>query len=175
MSSHPVEACRLLALVNSNPESPECDEAISRILESRGRRSGHWGTTWGNAWTVFALGEYARLVESGNAPPTITLETDEGRQQFVLNDQSPSAFIRIPLHKGLKANAATSTQGFARVKLASKPELAPQQSVSSNGLQILRQYHRVLPDGKTERLDQPAVGDLIRVDLQVTMPRDGTR
>ena len=175
MSSHPVEACRLLALVNSNPESPECDEAISRILESRGRRSGHWGTTWGNAWTVFALGEYARLVESGNAPPTITLETDEGRQQFVLNDQSPSAFIRIPLHKGLKANAATSTQGFARVKIASKPELAPQQAVSSNGLQILRQYHRVLPDGKTERLDQPAVGDLIRVDLQVTMPRDGTR
>jgi len=173
--THPVAAYRLLALINSNPESPGCDEAISRILESRGRRSGHWGTTWGNAWTVFALGEYARLVESGNAPPTITLETDEGRQQFVLNDQSPSAFIRIPLHKGLKANAATSTQGFARVKLASKPELAPQKPVSSNGLQILRRYHRVLPDGNEERLDKPAVGDLVRVELQVSMPRDGTR
>ncbi|NRB27701.1 MAG: hypothetical protein HRU37_08480, partial [Roseibacillus sp.] len=117
---------------------------------------------------------YARRVETLSAPPVITLETDEGRQQFTLDDKSPSRVLRVPLHEGFKARATTSTGGFARVNLASKPALAPQQAVSSNGLQILRRYHRVLPDGKEERLDQPAVGDLVRVELQVTMPRDET-
>lgn len=32
----------------------------------------------------------------------------------------------------------------------------------------------MLANGKEERLDQPAVGDLVRVQLQVTMPRDET-
>ena len=174
MSSKPTAAHRLLALVNIDPESPDCDEAISRIIKSRGRGSGHWGNTWSNAWTVFALGEYARRVETLSAPPVITLETDEGRQQFTLDDKSPSRVLRVPLHEGFKARATTSTGGFARVTLASKPALAPQRAVSSNGLQILRRYHRVLPDGREERLDQPAVGDLVRVELQVTMPRDET-
>ena len=174
ISSEPTAAYRLLALVNIDPESPDCDKAISRIINSRGRRSGHWGNTWSNAWTVFALGEYARRVETSKAPPVITLETDEGRQQFTLDDKSPSRVLRVPLHAGFKAQAATSAGGFARVSLSSKPELAPQQAVSSNGLQILRRYHRVLPDGKEERLDKPAVGDLVRVELKVTMPRDET-
>ena len=83
---------------------------------------------------MFALGEYARRVETSKAPPVITLETDEGRQQFTLDDKSPSRVLRVPLHAGFKARAATSAGGFARVSLSSKPELAPQQAVSSNGL-----------------------------------------
>ena len=174
MSYHPSAAYRLLALVNIDPGSSECDKAIDRIIKSRGRRSGHWGTTWGNAWTVFALGEYARLVETSEAPPVMTLVTDEGRREFTLDDESPSNHMRIPLHGGLKAEATSSKGGFARVHLSSKPRLAPQKAVSQNGLQILRTYHRVLPDGSEERLDHPEVGDLVRIQLQVTMPRDDT-
>ena len=174
MSYHPSAAYRLLALASIDPKSSECDETIDRIIKSRGRRSGHWGTTWGNAWTVFALGEYARLVESSDAPPVITLVTDEGRQEFALDNKSPSRHLSIPLHGGLKTEATSSQGGFARVHLASKPKLAPQKAVSQNGLKILRTYHRVLADGSEERLDEPAVGDLVRIELQVTLPRDNT-
>ena len=174
MSYHPSAAYRLLALLNVDPGSSECDEAIDRIIKARGRRSGHWGTTWGNAWTVFALGEYARLVEAPGAPPLITLVSDEGSQEFALDDKSPSRQLRIPLHDGLRAEASSSQGGFARVQLSSKPKLIPQKAVARNGLQILRTYHRVLPDGSEERMGQPVLGDLVRIQLQITMPRDDT-
>ena len=59
MSYRPAEAERLLALLNIDPESPDCALSLEKIMAERGKRSGHWSTTWGNAWTVFALGEYA--------------------------------------------------------------------------------------------------------------------
>ena len=40
---------------------------------------------------------------------------------------------------------------------------------------MTRFYERVKPDGSIEPLDRPAVGDLIRVTLRVTLPRDDTR
>lgn len=107
MSYHPSSAYRLLALVNIDPDSVECDKAVDKIIQARGR-SGHWGTTWGNAWTVFALGEFARKVETQSAPPTITLDLDSGQQQFTLNEDSPSESFRLPLHGKLSASAATS-------------------------------------------------------------------
>ena len=175
MSYRPAEAERLLALLNIDPESPDCTLSLEKIMAERGKRSGHWSTTWGNAWTVFALGEYARLAESSAAPPVITIETDGELQRFTLDDEMPSRRLRLPLHQGLTATATTSTGGFARVKLSSKPELAPQKPVSSNGLQITRSYFRILANGTREALAQPRTGDLIEVQLEVSMPRDGTR
>ena len=175
MSYRPAEAERLLALLNIDPASQECSRSLDKIMASRGKRSGHWRTTWGNAWTVFALGEYARLAETSTAPPVITFETDEGIQRITLDNQNPTKLIRIPLRQGLVARAATSAGGFARIKLSSKPNLAPQKPVSSNGLQIARSYFRILPGGKREALGQPKTGDLVEVQLEVSMPRDGTR
>ncbi|MFP6878013.1 MAG: MG2 domain-containing protein [Roseibacillus sp.] len=171
---HPSAAYRLLALSTVTPKSAECDKTIDRILRQRGR-AGHWHTTWANAWTIFALGEYARKVETQSAPPVISFATDGGNREIKLDDKNPSAQVSIPLHGGLKALAAAPQGAFARVHLASKPKIAPQRSVSKNGLQILRTYHRVNDDGSTELLEQPEVGDLVKIELQITMPRDGTR
>ena len=175
MSYRPAEAERLLALLNIDPQSQECAGSLDKIMASRGKRSGHWRTTWGNAWTVFALGEYARLAETSTAPPVITFKTDEGIQRITLDNQNPTKLIRIPLRQGLVAGAITSTGGFARIKLSSKPNLSPQKPVSSNGLQITRNYFRILPNGEREALGQPKPGDLVEVQLEVSMPRDGTR
>ena len=173
ISHHPSAAYRLLALTNIDPKSAECDKAIDRIIKTR-NRAGHWRTTWANAWTVFALGEYARKVETQSAPPNIKFATDEGQRQFTLDDKKPSERVTIPLHGGMTAIASAPQGAFARVTIASKPRIAPQQAVSKNGLQILRTYFRILPNGTPELLEQPKVGDLVKVELQVTMPRDGT-
>ena len=175
MSYRPAEAERLLALLNIDPQSQECARSLEKIMASRGKRSGHWRTTWGNAWTVFALGEYARLAETSTAPPVITFKTDEGIQRITLDNQNPTKLIQIPLRQGLVARALTSTGGFARIKLSSKPNLSPQKPVSSNGLQITRNYFRILTNGEREALGQPKPGDLVEVQLEVSMPRDGTR
>jgi uncharacterized protein YfaS (alpha-2-macroglobulin family) len=174
MSFQPDSAYRLLALSTVKPDSTECAEAIDRILQQR-NQAGHWRTTWGNAWTIYALGEYAQNVERQSAPPVIKLATNEGSREITLDDRNPSETVKIPLHGGLSALASASQGAFARIKLASKPVVAPLQAVSNNGLQIARTYHRVKPDGSTEILKEPSVGDLVKVELQVTMPRDGTR
>jgi len=171
---HPSEAYRLLALTTIRPGSEECDAAIDRLLQQRGRH-GHWGTTWGNAWTLYALGEHAANAEALRTAPVITLTTDEGTRELRLDAERPSHAIRIPLHGGLEAHAAAPKGVFARIKLAAKPRLAPSKAVATNGLRILRTYQRVLPNGSIEPLQDPEVGDLVRVDLQVTLPRDGTR
>ncbi len=171
---HPGAAYRLLALSAIQPESTECAETIDRILQTR-NRAGHWNTTWSNAWTVHALGEYARSVETRSAPPVIRFATDEGPREITLDHKKPSETVRLPLHKGLQAMASAPEGAFARVKLTSKPGIAPRRAVATNGLQILRTYHLLNPDGTTEILQQPRVGDLVKVELQVTMPRDGTR
>jgi uncharacterized protein YfaS (alpha-2-macroglobulin family) len=61
------------------------------------------------------------------------------------------------------------------MKVTGKPAIAPIAPVANNGLSIDRFYEKVLPSGQTEVLTQPALGDLIRVTLRVTLPSDDTR
>ena len=52
---------------------------------------------------------------------------------------------------------------------------APLKPIAANGLEITRFYQRVKSDGSTEPLDIPKVGDLIKVELRVTLPSDDSR
>lgn len=171
---HPKTAYRLLALATIDPDSTECAETLDRLMQHR-QRSGHWGSTWSNAWTIYAMAQYARDVEAQSAPPIITFTTDTKKEEFTLDDKQRSKTVTLPLHAGLRADAQGPKGAIARIKISSKPRIAPTQAVAKNGLQILRTYYREHPDGTTEILKQPKVGDLVRVELQVTMPRDGTR
>lgn len=171
---HPKTAYRLLALATIDSESTECAETLDRLFQRRGR-SGHWGSTWSNAWTVYALAQYARNVEKHSAPPVITFTADGKKEEFTLDAKQPSKTISIPLHPDLKMEAQGGKGAIARIKVSAKPRIAPTQAVAKNGLQILRTYYREHADGTTEILQNPKVGDLVKVELQVTMPRDGTR
>ncbi len=82
---------------------------------------------------------------------------------------------RLALHPGLKAAVTSDGPAFVRVTLSSKPKITPLQPVSANGLEVTRFYRRVNADGSDEPLDVPKVGDLIRVQLRVTLPRDDAR
>jgi uncharacterized protein YfaS (alpha-2-macroglobulin family) len=81
----------------------------------------------------------------------------------------------MPLQQGLKLPASSDGTAFVRVKLAARPQIAPQMPVANNGMQITRTWERVLDDGTTEALDTPKPGDLIKVELRVTLPTDGSR
>lgn len=178
MRWRPDHGLKLMAWSAIDPEGDEAADAILELLQSR-NPYGHWRTTWVNAWSLLALGAYADA-HSDLSPTTMSWsEIEPGevedKGQVVLDQEHPLHSQYIPLHDALKLSAGADGEAYLRLRLSSKPEIAPIQPVATNGLEITRFYQRVLPDGSTEPLGVPRVGDLIRVNLRVNLPRDDER
>jgi uncharacterized protein YfaS (alpha-2-macroglobulin family) len=75
----------------------------------------------------------------------------------------------------MKISATAESSAFVRLSVTSKPAITPVKPLARNGLSIDRLMYRVNPDGSMDVLQEPTVGDLIRVTLRVTLPHDGTR
>ena len=164
-------ALKLLAWSNIAPKHVFTESSLTALLKERNKQ-GHWRTTWANGWTLNAMANYARLVEGDRGDSIVILETVNGPQTFTLNKKSPTASVSINLSE-LKTLTANSTdQAFARVLVSSKPKVAPRLSIAKEGLAIKRRYEKVGKDGKTTPLENPKVGDLIKVSLDVTFPEE---
>jgi len=172
MAYQPSEAYRLLATSRIRPGAAE--PIIDKLFAARNEQ-GHWHTTWGNAWSVFALGDHASRAKDLDAPLTIDLVTADGPRQIILNKDHLSETVKVPLNGDLKALVSTSGPAYVRSILASKPPLGSQPPVSKGGFKIARTYHRVLADGSTEPLQEAKVGDLLKVQLEVIIPADNSR
>jgi uncharacterized protein YfaS (alpha-2-macroglobulin family) len=86
-----------------------------------------------------------------------------------------TAIRTVNLGPDMKLEVSSDRPAHVRLNAAAKPTIAPVQPVASNGLSVDRIYERILADGSAEILTEPAVGDLIRVTLRVTLPGDDTR
>jgi uncharacterized protein YfaS (alpha-2-macroglobulin family) len=170
----PDHSLQLIAWLAIDPESPEATAALDRMLNER-NPYGHWRTTWVNGWSLIAMGRYARMDAQQDQSINLTLETQNGSEVVRLTSETPTASKRIPIGPNLKLALSSDHKAFVRIRLASKPPVAPLQPVTTNGLSIDRFYHRINPDGSAELLTEPKVGDLIRVSLRVTLPSDDTR
>jgi uncharacterized protein YfaS (alpha-2-macroglobulin family) len=168
------EALVLLVRATLDPGSKETMIALDRLLKDRSPY-GHWRTTWVNAWAMLAMAECAKAEQAQDTPVTVTLATADGPSPITLGSQAPTATRSFPLTPGLKLSANSTGVSYVRVKLAAKPAVCPMKPVATNGLEITRFYDRVKSDGSTEPMDKPAIGDLVRVTLRVTLPKDGER
>ena len=171
---HPSAAYRLLALATVQPGSASARlRSIASCSCATG--PGHWRTTWANAWTVYALGEYARRVETRGAGSVIQLAAGGDSREIRLDDETPSESLRLPLHGELQA-AALRSAGRLRPP---HPVLQTRPRSQPVGLPQRAPDLAQLPPGPAEWDHRgPAAtgrGDLVQVELQVTMPRDGTR
>ena len=174
MRWRPDHGLSLLAWSAVDAGSEQSITAIQKLIESR-NPYGHWRTTWVNAWSLLGLGAYAEA--HGELDPTSVTLAVAGAdpESFVLDKEHPMQSRRYTLHGGLGLEARADGETYVRVKLAAKPKIAPVQPVAVNGMEVTRFYQRVLADGSTEPLDVPKIGDLIRVDLRVTLPNDDAR
>ncbi len=172
MRWQPDDALKLLAWSAIDRESPQALAALDKMLRDR-NPYGHWHTTWMNAWSVLALAAYAGdeewqpselVVDTGGDPEVVTVDTE-----------NPVVSRRLALHPGLRFSVSSEGPAFARIKLASKPKIAPLQPVSVNGMEVTRFFRRMNADGTSEPLDVPKIGDLVRVELRVTLPTDDAR
>jgi uncharacterized protein YfaS (alpha-2-macroglobulin family) len=166
------EATTVLRLAWSriDPEAPEATRSIDRMLRDR-NPYGEWRTTWVNGWSLLALANYAE----GEADRDDTIAVQINGEKITLDSEHPSASRKLELGSGAVPVIQSDAVAFLRANLAAKPKIEPQQPVGRNGLEVTRFYERVKPDGSIEPLDRPAIGDLIRVTLRVTLPRDDTR
>ncbi len=167
-------ALQLIAWLAVDPEGPQATQTLDRMLNER-NPYGHWRTTWVNGWSLIAMARYAECEKLSPEPANLVLETQTGKQEIKLDAKSPAAIRSLPLGPNLELKLHSDAPAFVRLRLASKPPVAPLQPVANNGLSIDRFYHRVLPDGGTELLTEPKVGDLIRVSLRITLPKDDSK
>jgi len=169
-------ALRLLAWTLIDPEARQTTAALDELLHNRSPY-GHWRTTWVNSWAIIAMAEYARAMQVADMPSTqLVLTGGAADESIALNRETPSAKRVLDLHPALDLRlTAGSAPVYLRIAAEGKPPITPVRPVATNGLSVERVYERVLADGSSEILDQPRVGDLIRVSLKFTLPRDGTQ
>ncbi len=168
------DAYNLIAWLAIDPQGPEPTKALDRMLQER-NPYGHWRTTWVNGWSLLAMAAYAKNQNLSDQPATLTLETATGPETISLTQGQPAAARSFKLTPDLKLALTADQSAFVRLKIAAKPQIAPIQPVATNGLSIDRIYERVNADGSAQILTEPQVGDLVRVSLRVTLPKDNTR
>lgn len=172
MRYRPSAAYQLLAANRITPA--QAKPLVDQLLADRNER-GHWRTTWCNAWSLYALGDYAARAEDLDTPVTIEILTADGTRHLTLGKDHYSETIKLRLHPELRALVTTNGSAYVRAKLASKPQASASPPVSKGGFQIARTYHRILADGTSEPLQTPTVGDLLKVELEITVPTDNSR
>ncbi|MEN9974193.1 MAG: hypothetical protein RLZZ282_199, partial [Verrucomicrobiota bacterium] len=170
----PHQATALIAWCAIAPNGPEATATLDRMLNER-NPYGHWRTTWCNGWSLVAIARYAELAPPLTENVSLKLETQHDNQTIQLSAKNPTETRTQPLGPMLTLHVNADQNAFVRLRVASKPVVAQLRPVSHNGLSIDRLYDRINPDGSANPLTEPKLGDLIRVSLRVTLPKDDTR
>jgi uncharacterized protein YfaS (alpha-2-macroglobulin family) len=168
------EAYKLIAWLAIDPEGPEPTKALDRMLRER-NPYGQWQTTWVNGWSLMAMAAYAENQDLGDEPVSLSFDTAKGSEAILLSEEQPTASRSYKLGPDLKLAVSANRNACVRIKVAAKPQVAPVQPVANNGLSIDRFYERIDGNGSATALTEPQVGDLIRVSLRVTLPKDNTK
>ena len=174
MSCSPDMALKLLAWTQIDPHGNEALSSLDRLLNERSPY-GHWRTTWANGWSLIAMGQFAKHQEKTADTTSLVLESDEGSETLKIDFENPTLARSFDLGTDMKILATADSSAFVRLSVTSKPAITPVKPLARNGLSVDRLMYRVNPDGSMEVLQEPTLGDLIRVTLRVTLPRDGTR
>ncbi|MBT8036498.1 MAG: hypothetical protein KJO21_03035 [Verrucomicrobiae bacterium] len=169
MRYHTDHAMNVFAWSEIAPNDERVYTAMQNMLAER-NPYGHWRTTWCNAWALQAMSSFARHVENDRQPSTLQLVSNGETQTITLDQNSPTRTVRIPLQPGIKLVASSNNRAYANLQLSAKPKLQPTGPWGNNGLSITRRYEQLLANGSVKNMDQPQIGDLIKISLDITFP-----
>jgi uncharacterized protein YfaS (alpha-2-macroglobulin family) len=159
-------ALRLAALSLLRPHDPQIDTLTTELMKAQ--KDGRWTTTQGNAWALFALTEYARLVEGIASPARGTLNFNGQPTPVTLTSDKPADFdfeiipgtiptLRLECEQG-KLYTSTSIESRS-----AQPSL-PRQD---RGFGVTRTYELLGLENKLREFKDARVGDTVVVTLSV--------
>jgi len=137
------------------------------------RRGGHWWTTQGNAWALYALSDYLTRTETANRTATGKLawggesasfalsgKPESKTESFEVNPEKTATPLRL---EGLKAGKL-----YSEVRVEAYPPLH-EQPAQDRGYLLKRRYARIEDDGTLSEPKELRVGDrvLVTLDLEV--------
>ena len=159
-----------------------CRDATAQPLEREmekllaARQGGHWRTTQGNAWAVFAFDAYLRLRETSASAASATLRRAD-YQEVLSFDETPSEQTRefmLP-GKGRSAPLVLHNEGpgalISMVTAEAQPDVGamPRQD---RGFGIARRLQRMGADGELLPVEGSKVGDTIVVTLEISAHKE---
>jgi len=133
-------------------------------------REGHWGTTFGNAWVIYALSTFDRQVNPKTSVNG-TLVFGGQTHAFELNEKIRSAAFTFknaadPNERPLFLRKNGKGTLFVRVKAAMYPTKTQTLAITQ-GLNLTRTYTRLKDNGQPDPDAPLRVGDLVRVSLKL--------
>ena len=164
-------AMHLLARCGQDAESPEAAKIAGTI--TRAAREGHWGTTFGNAWVIYALTTYANDTADGRSASGFLVLGDETRT-FKLNEKQRTAVFTFknpadPNERPLFIRKNGKGTLFVRVSAEMFPTASKTMPISQ-GFSLSRTYTRLRDNGQPDPDAPLRVGDLVRVILKLDVP-----
>jgi uncharacterized protein YfaS (alpha-2-macroglobulin family) len=164
------DALRLLAWSRHQPDAPQIDTLVADLFG--GRTAGHWRTTQGNAWSLLALSEYLRRVETGDKTIAGTVAWAGQSSAFQLAKAAPLHLATFPLTaetgaQPMKIANPEQKRVFTEVEIESRPRVI-QQPRQDRGYQLARSYARVEEDNTLAEFRDAKVGDRVLVTLTLT-------
>ncbi len=147
------------------------------------RKDGHWGSTQSNATTLEAMVRYSRAFES-EVPDMTATATIGTRPVGTATFQGRSLVaqqLRLAMPELLRlAEAGSTTEltiskaGTGRLYYSTRFQYALQQALPAldQGMRVERRYETFVENGDGRADTSFAAGDLVRVVLRVTLPKE---
>jgi len=134
-------------------------------------REGHWGSTFANAWVVYAMTRFDQR-SSKSHPVKAVVEFGGKEYPVSLDRDHRKKVIRLESHPGpmrfrfLSEN--TDNLVYLTVRSAVRPVGDPSDTIN-RGLVVQREYSRMNPEGNSENEVPMRVGDLVKVEIKMNV------
>ena len=173
-------ALEMLAMERCGRPSAEVSGKLVRLMEQRAR--GHWGTTQGNAWAVWALSEHARNRAQDDE---VVGQLQVGARMFPvrLGRGNPVELLSIPVTAAeLAGGVQWSQEGGAKAwmeaglsgRMKAVPGLMASMAAVDRGFAVRRRYERLDEENRPGPADALQVGDRVLVTLEIDAAEDAS-
>ena len=168
-------ALHLMAWTLHQPASPRVDELAVELFSRRS--NGHWSTTQANAWSVLALSNYVRVIETGDKNARGEVRWSSANSAFAVSDDKPLSSLSFPIDGKGSSDPIRITKSGGKVYTEMTAEARPrlvEQPRQNRGYTITRRYAKLGDDGKLSAAENLTVGDRVLVTLDIDVPRRAT-
>lgn len=166
-------ALQWLAYDRVLPDAPEAARLLQQLLAEQ--QQGHWGTTQGNAWALWALARQAVRTHP-TVPIAGSLRFATGPIPFQISGNTPVAAIHSPLSPqdgGLVLSHDGTQQLIAEVTVIGRARSQPLPTAEiDRGFRVRRTYAALDADQREQSVTNLHVGDRVLVTLQIDAPED---